>query len=809
MTDDELSALIDAETRQSYGYYGGKLANARLKASIYYYGEAKGDLAPPEIEGRSSVVSTDVRNTIESMMPHLMTKFVGGDSVVDFEPQTADDEQKAKLATDYCNYLFFKKNNGRKVVGNVIKDALLHRCGIVKVWWDKRDEEKREDYKGLDDVELSQIMDDEEVSVFEHTAYPDEADAEQRQDAVKQLQQHLQQAQQALAQQPQPPMQPGQQPPPSPAMQAVQQLSGQLQQIEQTPPKMLHDISVKRVKTGGKLTVEAVPPEEFLISRNAKSVEDARFVGHRVARTRSELKSMGYKNVDDLGGDDNSAVSWNMERIERMSQDDELAYLNNGDSQVDESQRIIWVVEAYIKVDADGDGIAELRKVVKAGNKILENDICDIAPFALFVPIPMPHKVFGLSIADLAMEGQRVKTSILRAYLDQLYLNVNGRMFAVEGQVNLDDLLTTRPGGVVRVKQPGMVGPLQPNYGDGAAAMNTLQYMEDFIENSTGWTRYSQGNDSGSLNHTATGVNIITNRADMRVDLVARNLSEGFVQTFKLMLKFITQYQDKEEIVRIAGQWVPIDPREWRNGFDCNINVGLGTGDKQQQVGNLNNLLQHQLQSMQFGVATPKNIYETESELAKAMGFKNGDKFFTDPSKQPPKPQPPNPEMAKVQAEAQSKQQQMQMTAQIEQQKMQATNQIEQAKIQMKMQADERVQQVQAQQNQMQQQMEAERAQAQAQMDSQLKLQEMEYNLRLESMKHEQTQETELRKAALQAAAQIEVARMSNPTVDAATAGQETDMMARLLEGQSALIAQLGRPKQIIRDANGRAMGVQ
>jgi len=285
MTDDELRALTDAELRQSIGYWGGKLSEQRRKAEYYYLGLPKGDLSPPEIEGRSSVVSPDVRNTVESMLPQLMVKFVGGDTVVEFEPQQEGDEDKAQLCTDYLNYLFFKKNNGHKIVYTWFKDALLQKVGIVKCWWDTRTEETREEYKALDDIELAQILDDEEVEPKEHNAYPDEEDAEQRKQAIEQLTQQMQQAMQAAQQNPQ-------------AAQAVQQMQAQLQQIEQTPPKVLHDITVIRSKKGGKLTIENVPPEEFMISRKAKDIATASFVGHRVPRTVSDLKSMGYKNVD-------------------------------------------------------------------------------------------------------------------------------------------------------------------------------------------------------------------------------------------------------------------------------------------------------------------------------------------------------------------------------------------------------------------------------------------------------------------------------------------------------------------------------
>ena len=400
MSEDQLRAITDGEMRQAVGFWSGKLANQRTKAMAYYYGEAKFDLAPPEVDGRSSVVSPDVRNTIESMLPQLMVKFVGGDTVVEFEPQKPGDEQQAEQATDYINHLFYVRNPGERIAYNWMKDALLSKNGIVKVWWDDRREESREEYVGLNDIELAQLMDDEEIEITEQKTYPDEEDAEQRQKAIEQLSQQLMQAEQAAQQNPQ-------------AAQAVQQIQAQIQNILSQPEKMLFDVVCKRSKDAGRVKVENVPPEEFLISRKAKSIADAPFVGHRVSRTVSELKSMGYKNVDMISSDD-SVATWNMERIERLQWDDEQSYINQDSiNTMDESQRIVWVTECYIRCDWDGDGIAELRKVVRAGNQILENEPCDVAPFVSITPVPLPHKFFGLSVADLAMEGQKVNTALL------------------------------------------------------------------------------------------------------------------------------------------------------------------------------------------------------------------------------------------------------------------------------------------------------------------------------------------------------------------------------------------------------------
>jgi len=743
LTEDELKALVGAEMRQSLGYSSSKLSQQRQKSMYYYLGLPVGDLSPPEVEGRSSVISTDVRDTIEAMLPQLMVTFVGSDTVADFEATKPGDEKQAEQATEYANYLFYKKNNGHRIAYTWMKDALLQKNGIIKVWWDNRHEETREEYRGMSDVELAQLLEDDEVQVIEQSTTVDEDDAEQRQQAIQQL------MQQAQAQ-----------------PQSAPQVMQQLQMIEAQPPKLVYDVVCKRVKTEGKVCIDNVPPEEFLIARNAKDIETAKFVAHRVQRTKSELKSMGYKNVDDLGSED-SGQAMNSERIQRVSWNDENAYIDN-DSSNDDSQNNVWVLEAYMRCDYDGDGIAELRKVTMAGNTLLDNEEVDCIPFVSITPVPLPHQFFGLSIADLAMESQRTKTSILRSQLDNMYLAVNGRYFAVEGKVNLDDLLTSRPGGVVRVKDNMAVGRLDQGAPDIGNSMQMMEYMQQDLENKTGWTRYSQGNDQGALNDTATGVNVLTNRADMRLDLIARNFSEGYVDLFKQILKLVCQYQQKEQVVKLTGGWVPINPREWSNQFDVTINVGIGMGNKDQKIQHLTMLGNVQAQGLEIGIATPDNIYNAAAELAKQLGFKNPDKFFTDPAKQPPQNKPDPEQMkaqaqmqveqAKIQSSMQLKQMELQHAAQLDQAKRDHELQIEQGKMQMQAQVDANRQQVEADQKTLQ-------SQQQAQLDAlkdEQKTQQLAMQLEFDRWKAELDAETRIAVAQISQQTTLSAAQMKS-----------------------------------------------
>lgn len=599
ITDDDLIGITDKLISDAAGHVGGDISERRSRNMSFYLAQATGELAPPSIDGRSAVVSTDVSDTVEWMLPSVVKTFTAGDDVVEFAPRRQQDEAAARQATDYCNYILHKQNPGFQLVYTWIKDALLQVTGVMKVWWDDSTEDVREQYRGLTDAQAQMLLQDADVEPIEHATVPD------------------------------------------PNAEAVaQSMAAMGLPFDSAAAPMLHDITVKRRKPAGRVCIENVPPEEFLISPRAKTIGTAPFVGHRVEKTISDLRAAGYENVDDIGSDDDS---------ERGAYADIDGY-HDKPEHADESQRRVWITECYLQLDYNGDGISEWRQVVRCGGVVLRNEECDGPPFVALTPIPVPHRFFGLCPADQAIEPQRLKTSLLRAALDGLYLSINGRTFAVDGQVNLDDLLTSRPGGVVRVKAPGMVGPLMEGKADLGAASAMLEYAEVMKENRTGFTRYSQGTSADALNQTATGVNLITNRADSRIELIARVFAEtGFQDLFRRILQLVSQYQDKAEVARVNGKWVDFDPRTWATQFDFTVNVGLGTGNKDQMIQHLTVLGQAQKEAAGLGLAGPEQVFNLMKKFSEALGFKQPELFFTDPSGKPPQPPRPDPKMIEVQ----------------------------------------------------------------------------------------------------------------------------------------------------------------
>ena len=614
LTETEVAAILQSEIHSSLGYIGSDITNQRQKSLEYYFGEPFGN----EQEGRSQVVSTDVSDVIESILPTLLRTFAASDDVVRCDPVSAEDEEVAKQATDYLNYVFNKDNDGFVALYTLFKDALIQKNGIAKVYWDTSEKREQETYEKLSDDEYTMMLDEEDIEVKEHSEYADQKAIDAKQTMMEQTN--------------------------DPMM---------MQQLEDAPTPMLHDVVLIRKETYGKVKIETIPPEEFLIERRAKNLQEANFLAHRTTQTRSDLIEAGFDadTVNALPTD--TADKYNEEKVSRYRNLDYDFSSNSGEASTDE----ITVYECYAKIDAEGDGIAKLRKITLAGTgayQVLDDELCDSIPFVSITPIMVPHRFFGRSVSEMTEDLQLIKSTVMRQLLDNMYLTNNNRVAVMDGQVNLDDLLTNRPGGVVRTKgAPGQVMMPMQTQTINQQAFPLLEYLDTVREQRTGITRYSQGMDADSLNKTATGVNVILTQAQMRVELIARIFAEtGVKDMFHKIFELVVKHQDKERIIKIRNTFVPFRPMEWRNRCNVSINVGLGTGSRDQQLSILNNILKSQLKALELQ-GTPagpmvnlRNIYNTLSKIVENAGLKNTGLFFTDPDvgmQQMPPPQPPQP----------------------------------------------------------------------------------------------------------------------------------------------------------------------
>ena len=633
----EFNALVRNEIENALGYYDSEYGTDRITAMNYYMGEDFGN----EQEGRSQVVTTEVADTIEFIMPSLMRTFTQTDEFVKFMPRQPEDVEGAKQATSYANYVLNCQNNGFVILHNFFKDALLQKIGVVKVYYDETEEAQEEEYTGLSDDELTLLLQDPNVEIVSQNT------EEYGEEGVDEM------------------------------------------GMPVSDYSVSHDVVIKRMSYGGMIKVDNIPPEEFLVSKRAASIEDADFVAHRTTMKVGDLIQMGYDRelVEKYAGytelDTSSEVQNRFEDVESSDATDSS----------DMSMRDVLVVEAYIKSDYDGDGVAELRRVVTLGSgfEIVENETFDHVPFACLSPILMPHRLVGRSIAELIMDLQLIKSTVLRQLLDNIYLTNNARVAAVEGQVNLDDLLNSRAGGIVRMRQANAVQVLQPPT-VGQNAFSLLQYLDEIKEQRTGLSKASMGLDADALQSTtATAVAAQMSAAQGKIEMIARVFAEtGVKQLFRLVLTLCLHHGKKEQMIRLNNKFVPIDPSNWKHEYDLSVNVGLGSGQTNEKMAFLAQMAQKQEQILlQMGAENPlvdlQQYRNTLAELASMAGFKDATRFFKNPEDTPPQPQQPPPP-SEAEMKMQFEQQKFQAELELQKAKQDAELALKREELQMKMQ---------------------------------------------------------------------------------------------------------------------------
>lgn len=538
-------------------------------------------------------------------MPGLMEALCG-DDVVRFAPDMESEEKATDDATRYVNHVLFERNDGFISLHDAIKSCLITRIGVVKAYCDKSEVVKEETYREVSQLELQALADDPEVEIVETT--------------------------------------PG---------------YGQPGPDGQMTPSF--DVLCKRRHEARKFVWEGVPPEEVRISKDCRSIEKVRFIEHRGPRTRSDLVSEGWpKNeVDKL-------PKWGHADTEDKLQRHSYDQSEDTNDTADPSQEEVEVSESYLRIDYDGDGVAEYRRVVKCHTYVHSNEVTDDHPFAVFSPILMPYKLIGLSFWDLVEDLQRIKTALNRQVLDNVYLSNTPRYAVKKGQVNLDQLLNPVPGGAVMidpsVAAPDAIMPLTVPFVAGTG-MQMIEAVDQVRDKRTGVTELNSALNAASLSKGSVGsegVQSLMQAGAQRQKLIARVLAEtGLKRVYLLMLKLVCQYQDRDAQLRVNGRWMQINPREWRTNYRVNVQVGLGSVDRAQAVANLTLLGQAQQQAAQVGIVQPQNVYALVTRLARALGEREPEKFFTPPEEQPQNQGPPpevQAEMAKHQSSMQLEQ---------------------------------------------------------------------------------------------------------------------------------------------------------
>ena len=630
MDDNELGSVIRSEIQQAQNYFETEFADARMKAIDYYLGEPLGN----ERDGFSSVVSHDFADVVETLMPSLMRIFTSSDKYVRYAPRTAEDAQRAEQLTDYVNYIINQDNDGYRIIHTFIKDSLLFKLGVIKFGWDESYEVEEAEYNDITDEELVTLLQNPDIEVVSQKENTQTIIADDG---------------------------------------------------EETEVTSSYNMKVRIRKKSGRVKLENVPPEEFIFNKNAKSLEDCYFICHRTQMTVSELVSMGYDQelVEQYAGD----VYGGQEREEKQRRFEDIEGGTYRDPE-DDSQKDVIVNQITMKVDYDGDGIAELRQILAIGDSgdvILENDVCDYIPFAVVSPILMPHRLVGRSIFDATEDLQTIKTTLMRQYLDSTYHSVLPRLIVQEGQTNLDDVLDGTAGGIIRVRNAGAVQPLQAQ-GVGREIQPLMQYLDEVKADRTGVSRQTQGLDPSVLQSTtASAVQATVKGSQQKVESYARTIAEtGMKDLFRGILHIITNYQQQPRIVRLRNKFVPVDPQEGSSGFDIIVNVGLGTANDEQKVSILQGIASKQEVILQtLGVDNPicnlAQYANTLRQMVDVLGFKDADQFFKPPqvvqaeiAQRQQGQQQPNPEIEKIQAEIEAEKIKLESKIELDRLKLQA-----------------------------------------------------------------------------------------------------------------------------------------
>ena len=738
MDDVTLIALLNKKEDNAAAYVHGQLATEREAGLRSYYRLPYGNESP----GWSDIVASDVSDSVEWVLPALLKTFTSTDKAVQFVPRKAEDVKGAEQATDGVNYVFSHQNNGFLVLYTALKDMLTVRnCAVM---WRKETQETVSSvpFKGASEEMIAMLLQESE-------------DAE------------IQEVNQApiLDQQGQPQVDP---------------MTGQ--------PIIGYNGRIKRTEKKTIVKVEAFNPEDLLVDREWTTplLDDCPYVARLMEVTLSDLKMMGFKNVEasDLRASDD---------VRGKEPEFESEY-DEDDSMAEGYLRI-----EYVLVDADGDGVAERLCIYRLADKILSKEVCSHVPIATSSPTLNTHHWDGMSIADAVDDIQKLHTELLRQTLDNLKLTNNPRTKVLTDAnwsplANIDDLLDSRIGGVIRQRDVNAITEQVVPFSAGAS-LPMLEYVQGMRENRTGVSRTSMGLNPDSLNNTATGRTIDQSAAMQRIELIARIVAETLVKPiFKGILKLLTEGGMEKLAFRLRDEFVEYDPNEWRDSYDMTINVGLGSGDSMAKGQQLMSIWQMQQAAMQFGLANPTNLYHTAARVVENAGFKDVQNFLTDPSKQPPQPQqPPLPlqiEQMKQQGDAQKFQAQTQSEMQRFQAETQMQMQVEQLKAQTKIKEVQASLELQRSNDER----DAAREMAKAQYDAQLSQQQLEF---------------ERWKAELQAQTQIYLEQLkAGQAQPIDTGGDINNALAAAIEGIRATMETMNRPKQIIRGPDGRAAGI-
>jgi hypothetical protein len=572
----EIEGIVSKAIMDAVDFIEGEISPQRVKAQRYFDGEV--DIGFEE--GRSQVVATKCREVVRGIKPSIQRIFLTNDKFVEFQPRNAEDVALAEQMTSYIGYKF-QQQDGYRILNDVLQDAMVKKAGIALAYFDESEEQEIHTFSGLTDDAMQLLVEQDDVEVLEHT----------------------------------------------------ETMSIEVDEMGIEIEMPMHDVRIARTITKGDIKVESVPPEDFFVDRNARSVDDFYVIGHTTEMRIADLLAMGFdlEELSDVDGGRYSAMDDEAEFERRGYTVDE-----DDDENTSAASKKVSVTTAYMELDIDGTGKPRLYQFLcaGAGYKLLNFYEADMAPYAIFEVDPEPHAFFGTSLVDLVMHDQDAATSMLRGVLDNVALTNNPALQIVDGQANIDDLLNNEIGRIVRVKQMGAVGEMAVPFTAGQT-LPALQYFDQLVDNKTGVSKMAQGLDPDVLKSaTATSVAASIEGQAGQAEVIARNIAEGGMRRlFRIILDLAIKNVDGEEIARLNNQFVPVNPANFDPEMDLIVNVGIGTGREQERAAALMQAFTIQQQVYQTygpmnGVVTLTQMRNTMADLLAMGGVRNSERYF-------------------------------------------------------------------------------------------------------------------------------------------------------------------------------------
>ena len=572
----QIEGIVSKAVTDAKDFIDSEISPQRIKSQRYYDGEV--DIGHEQ--GRSRVVATKCREVVRGIKPSIQRVFLTSEKPVEFVPRGPEDVAAAEQATSYVNYKF-QQHDGYRILNDVFSDAFVKKMGIAYVFYDDAMKNEIHTFTGLNEEAFTMIVEDDDVEVLEHTAT----------------------------------------------------IALEIDQMGMEIEMPSHDVKISRKVPNGDICIESIPPENFFVDRNSRSIDDFYIVGHTTEMLVSDLLAMGFdlEDLSDVQGSQYSTMTDEAEFARRGFTNDE-----DNDENISTASKKISVTNAYMHLDIEGSGVANLYQFICAGSsfKVLDYYEADEAPYAIFECDPEPHAFFGTSLVDLVMDDQDAATSMLRGVLDNVALTNNPGLQIMDGQVNVDDLLNNEIGRVIRVKQPGAIMEMTVPFTAGQV-LPAMQYFDNLVDNKTGVSKAAQGLDPDVLSSaTATAIAATQEGQAGQAEVIARNFAEGGMRRlFKLILDLCVKNSDGEEMMRLNGSFTPVDPKSWNTDMDLTVNVGLGTGRENERAAALQQALSIQQQiyqgyGPQNGIVTLTQIRNTLGDLLALGGLRNADRYF-------------------------------------------------------------------------------------------------------------------------------------------------------------------------------------